>query len=462
MQQLLNLIKNTISGTEFDERLYAAGGFVRDTLLGKSSKDLDIVVDGGPTAGLEAAEFLARKLGVFKQGSNPVTFPTYGTAKLTVYIDKKPYDVEFVAPRKERYEPGSRKPSVSPGSLKDDVMRRDFTVNSLLQNISTGEVIDLSGRGLSDLENKIINTTGDADWIFSEDPLRILRAVRFALKYNFKLPLNIIRAIKKASPSLKNISKERIQDELGKILLLSTPSKAIRLFKITGILDEVLPELKPLVNLKQNAYHKDDAFYHTLEVLDNTPPELIRRLSALFHDIGKAATRTEKNGKIQFLGHANVSAEIAKEVLKRLKYPNEVIDKVAKISKYHMDLKSAGPDAETLSDKTLRKFIFRVSSELEPLLDVMHADNISHSEASSMPRQIAKIRERISGMNIEDILNTRSILDGNEIMALGAVGKQIAEIKERILTKVLENPEFTKKEAEQLAKNMIASAKQQR
>jgi putative nucleotidyltransferase with HDIG domain len=457
IDKAVEILRNTIKGTEWENRLFIAGGYPRDLLLGREPKDVDFVVDGGPEAGMDAATFIAKKLGVFKQDSNPVLFPTYGTAKLTMNVDGEPIDIEFVAPRTEKYEPGSRKPLVSPGTLDDDAHRRDFTVNALFKNLTTNEILDLTGRGLTDLKNKILQTTGNADWIFSEDPLRILRAVRFALKYDFRLPLDVIKAIKKASPDLANISAERIQDELKKILVLDKPSRAIRLFKMTGILKMILPELQELVGLKQNMYHKDDAFYHTLEVLDNTPAQFSRRLSALFHDIGKAATRTEKDGKVQFIGHANVGAEIAKKAMKRLKYPNDIIDMVADMTKYHMDLKSAGPEAELLKDSTLRKFVFRVADRLEPLLDVIHADNISHTPEYSMPKQIEIIRKKLANMDINSILNTKSILDGNEIKELGAVGKEIREIKDRILTKVLENPEFTRQQAVGLAKNMIDS-----
>lgn len=457
--QALDLIRDATVGTPYEGRLWMAGGYVRDELLGRDSKDVDFVVDGGPQSGLEAATFIARKLGVYREGSNPVVFPQYYTAKLTVQTGAGPMDIEFVAPRKEKYEPGSRKPEVASGSLEDDVMRRDFTVNSLLKNLHTGKVLDLSGRGIRDLRAGVLNTTGDADWIFGEDPLRILRAVRFAIKYDFRLPLAVIKSIKKNAHRLHDISTERINDEVSKILVLKKPSRAFELFRVTGILKEIMPELQDLVNLKQNAYHSKDAFKHTLDVLDASSPDLVRRLGALFHDIGKAATRTEKNGKIQFIGHAPVGADIARVVLRRLKYPNDVIDRVADIVKYHMDLKGAGADASQLRDSTLRKFIFRVSHNLEDLLDVMHADNISHSEAASMPEQIDRIRQKISQMDVEDILHTRSILDGNEIRELGATGPLIGLIKDRILEKVLENPSFTRDNAVQLAKNMIEARK---
>lgn len=456
-QEVLDIIRKATDGSPYEGKLYMAGGYVRDTLLGRDSKDVDFVVDGDARSGLDAAEYIAKKLGVFKQDSNPVIFPTYFTAKLTVPTPSGKIDVEFVAPRKEKYIPGSRKPEVAAGELRDDVMRRDFTVNSLLQNLHTGKILDMSGRGRHDLEKGILDTTGDPTVIFGEDPLRILRAVRFAIKYDFKLSKDMIKNIKQFAGDLKNISNERINDELSKILVLKKPSRAFKLFKITGILDVIMPELSQLVRLKQNAYHKKDAFGHTLDVLDASSPDLVKRLAALFHDIGKAATRTEKNGKIQFIGHADVGADIAKTVMRRLKYPTDLINKVSEIVRYHMDLKSAGPDASQIKDSTLRKFIFRVGHNLEDLLDVMHADNVSHSEAASMPDQIARIREKIQQMDVNDILKTQSILDGNEIKELGATGPLIAKIKDRILTKVLENPALTREAAIQMARNMIQS-----
>ena len=458
-QEVLDILRDATQGSEFEGKLYMAGGYVRDTLLGRDSKDVDLLIDGDAHSGLRAAEYIAKKLGVYKADSNPVVFPTYYTAKLTVPTLSGKIDVEFVAPRKEKYQPGSRKPEVTAGELLDDVMRRDFTVNSLLQNLHTGKILDLSGRGISDLKAGVLKPTGNPDVIFGEDPLRILRAVRFVIKYNFKLPISVIKYIKKHAGSLNNISKERINDELSKILVLNNPSKAFELFRITGILKIIMPELDQLVKLKQNAYHKKDAFGHTLDVLDASSPDLIRRLAALFHDIGKAATRTEKNGKIQFIGHAQVGAEIARNIMNRLKYPNDMISRVVDIVKYHMDLKSAGADASNLKDSTLRKFIFRVGHNLEDLLDVMHADNISHSEAASMPEQINAIRKKIQQMDVNDILRTQSILNGNEIRELGANGPLIGQIKDRILTKVLENPGLSRQDAVQIARNMITAAK---
>jgi putative nucleotidyltransferase with HDIG domain len=459
-EEAIKLIASVIRGSKYDNKVFIAGGYVRDNLLGLRSKDVDLVVDGhGIEGGIKVATFIAKKLGIYKKDSNPVIFPRFRTAKLTLKLESGDIDVEFVAPRKEKYEQGSRKPIVSVGTIEDDAFRRDFTINALFKNLTTGEIFDLTGRSIKDLNKKVIQTTGNPDWIFSEDPLRILRAIRFAFKYNFDLPLSVIRSIKKNAEKLKNISSERIQDELNKILVLEKPSKAIRMFRITGILKYTIPELEKLHKLQQNKFHKHDAFKHTLNVLDAVPTELILRLSALFHDIGKSITRTEKDGKIQFIGHASVGSKIAAEIMKRLKYSNSDIEKVQKLINYHMDLKSAGPEGDQISDKSLRKFIYRVSDMLEPALKLIHADNISHADAHSMPKQIDKIRKRIEKMDINSILNTKSILDGNEIASLGAKGPLIGKIKKRILEKAIENPSLSKKQAIELALNVIRSSK---
>lgn len=452
---LLDQIREVTKNTEFQGRLYLAGGYVRDKLLGRDSKDIDFLVTGGPSSGLEAAEFIARQLGVFRAGSNPVIFPTYYTAKLTIPTESGSQEVEFVAPRRETYTPGSRKPSVSSGTLEDDVTRRDFTINSLLENLHTGEILDVTGRGLKDLQTGVLNTTGDPGVIFGEDPLRILRAVRFAIKYQLKMPLYVIKAIKAHAESLNNISMERINSEISKILVLNQPSRAWELFRITGILKVILPELQSLVRLRQNAHHHRDAFGHTLDVLDASSPELVRRLAALFHDIGKASTRTEKNGKIQFIGHDKIGADIARTALIRLKYPRAVINRVHALVANHMDLKSAGPHATALKDSTLRAFIYRVGHNLEDILDLIHADNLSHAEGSAMPDQIKEIRKRLQGLDVNQILHTQSVLNGDEIRALGAEGALIGKIKDRILDKTVRNPNFSRQEALNLAQNLI-------
>lgn len=295
---VLEFIKNQIQNSKFEHNVYLAGGGVRDDLLGKDIKDIDLVVANVPDGGIEFANFITKKLGVYKENANPIIFPKFGTAKFNLRgvtykgQDLSDIDIECVMTRKEQYHTGSRNPDVEFGSLKDDVERRDFTVNSLLKDLSNNEIIDLTGKGRVDIQKGIIRTTLDPDIIFKEDALRMLRAIRFTVKYNWTLPLFMIRAIKNNAPLLETISKERIQDELNKMLITQKPDTAIRLLKITNLYKYIFPEIEGLFDLEQNKFHKHDVFMHSMEVLKNTPPDLINRIGGLFHDIGKAKTKT--------------------------------------------------------------------------------------------------------------------------------------------------------------------------
>ena len=453
----MTLLRETLRGSEFEHDVYLAGGAVRDGILNMPVKDLDFVVaNHGLTGGIDCAAFIAQKLGNFKQDSNPVIFPTYGTAKLVL---PNGMDVEFVAPRKEKYVSESRKPEVFEGTLYDDAVRRDFTMNALFTRLSDNQLLDLTGQGQVDLGNGVIRTTSDATWIFSEDPLRMIRAVRFAVKYGFDIPFSLLRAIKVNAYRLQVVSHERIQDELNKILVLDKPSRAIRLFLITGLLAEFAPEVQALVGVTQNAYHNRDAFGHTMDVLDAARPTKMVRLAALFHDIGKAQTRTEKDGKVHFIGHEMVGVGITREVMKRLKYSNDEVEAVTGMVRHHMELKPFKGDLSGMRDKNLRKFLFRVGvSQLEPTLDLIHADNLCHAPGHTMPHQVDLVRERLEGMDLSAIENTTSLLDGNELMAMGAQGRLIQQVKNRIVELMLEQPNFTKQAAVGVAKTLIANA----
>jgi len=245
----LDYLSKLVQSGPFKGKVYLAGGAPRDMILGSDPKDLDVVVKGDVNAGIDFANWATKKIGNYKIGSNPVVYPTYGTAKFTFKgvthqgHDLSDVDVEAVAPRKEKYTPGSRKPEVSGGELKDDVYRRDFTTNSLLHDLTTGEILDLTGMGKDDIKAGLIRTPLDPDIIFSDDPLRILRAVRFTAKYNWKLPMFMIRSIKKNASQLTNISKERIHDETNKMVLTDYPFKAFRLLQILGLMKYVFPSL---------------------------------------------------------------------------------------------------------------------------------------------------------------------------------------------------------------------------
>lgn len=461
---VLEYLQTLIAGTEFEGKVYLAGGAVRDELLGHGIKDIDFVVDL-PDGGIKFATWVCKKLGIYKPQANPTVFPKFGTAKFNLRkIKYKGYDlsgvdVECVMPRREKYVSGSRKPEVTDGNLLDDVERRDFTVNSLLKNLSNGEILDLTGQGRTDIQRGVVQTPLDPNVIFSDDPLRMLRAIRFATKYSWKLPLFMIRSIKENAPKLSLISAERIQSEINKMLLTNKPDVAIRLLQITNLSKYIFPELDKLKGQKQNNYHLWDTAKHTNYVLKNTPLKLITRLSALFHDIGKAETKEIIDGEIHFYTHEDVGADITRDILTRLKYPNEIIDAVCAAVKNHMRLKTAGDEGEIISDKALRKLQLELGDHLEHTLDVMHADNIAHKPEYNMPRQIPGIRSRIEQINLA--ANVKKVIlpiNGHDIMKeFGLtqkdgplIGKMLAAVKDAWL----ENPAISRDEAVDAARNI--------
>jgi len=471
-QSAVDFLSRLIFGTKWENNVHLAGGYVRDELLGLDPKDIDLVISNIPDGGIEfakwAVEAIKDYLGVNKS-FDPVIYPTYGTAmfKLRAYDnngevvgvvynghDLKNIDIECVMTRKEKYTDDSRNPDVEPGSLEDDVFRRDFTVNSLLKNLSNKEILDLTGMGRDDLQKGVIKTALDPEIIFKEDPLRMLRAIRFCVKYDWTLPFSMIKAIKNNAYRLEIISEERIMVELNKILISGKPSIGIRLLQLTGLSKFIFPELDRLIKLKQNKYHSKDAMDHTLDVLSKTPPDLITRLSALFHDIGKTDTIEVINDTIHFYNHEDVGAELAKNIMQRLKYPNNIIEPVVFSIKKHMKTKYMGDDPE-LSDKKIRKLQDEMGEHLEHVLDLIDADNKSHAAGYNLPNQVSRIRDKIKNLgNIKDL--PKLPVTGLDVMNILGIksGAEVGSVLKKLHDYWLENPHLTKAEAMELIKKI--------
>ena len=448
----LDYLKQLVKASPYEGIVYLAGGAVRDELMGIDAKDLDFVINM-QFGGIRFARWATREMGNYERGSNPVIYPEYGTAKFNLRgIEHNGFklddiDIECVMPRTEEYEEGSRKPKVDSGSLKDDVDRRDFTTNSLLKNLSTGEILDLTGQGKQDIKDGIVRTPLDPDVIFSEDPLRMLRAVRFTMKYDWDLPLFMIRSMKSNASKLKQISVERVQEELNKMLMTDSPDRAIKLLQVTGLSRYVFPELDRLIKLEQNKYHKEDAMEHTLSVVKGTPKKLTTRLMALFHDIGKEATKEVIGKEIHFYGHEKVGAEMTEKILRRLKYPNKIIDAVVKGVRNHMKLKHGGPDSFGATDKTLRKFKVNMGEHLEDILNLIHADNIAHEAGFDMPNQIEAIRKRLDTLDIPQG-KLKLPINGDDIRKKYKLrpGKIIGDLLAIVKDEYLENPKVNARE----------------
>jgi putative nucleotidyltransferase with HDIG domain len=461
-KQLVEFLRAQIKGTEWDGKVFAVGGFVRDLLLGKEPKDLDVVISVNQ-GGKLFTDWLGKKLGIYKEGSNPVIFPTFGTANLRLDgvvwngIDFSGENIDAVMFRKEQYhDPNSRKPVVQfTPHIEIDAQRRDITFNSLYLDIASGEILDPTGMGKEDLKNGIIRTAIDPTIIYTDDALRMFRAVRFAAQFNFKLSPEIFDGIKKNLHRLGNTSRERVAVELNKILTSKHPDYGFRLLRDTGLLAHIGPELQQMVGMTQNVHHKDDVFDHTLAVIMGTQPELLNRLIALFHDIGKVTTRAVTPKGVQFIGHEDAGPDIVERIMMSLKYPRVMIDAVKLGVRHHMKLKHGGPDAVKLSDKSLRKFKIALGEYLEQLLDVMHADNISHADASAMPKQLEAVRARLKAL---DIQVTKPVLpiNGNDLLALGIKpGPMVGKILNAVTEKWYENPNVSREEAMHIAKSIL-------
>lgn len=403
----LEFLSDLVKRGPFKNKVFLAGGAPRDMQLGKDPKDLDVVVKGGISAGIDFATWAAKEIGNYKEGSNPVIFPTYGTAKFTLQgvnykgHDLSDIDVEAVAPRKEKYTPGSRKPEVSGGELEDDVQRRDFTVNSLLHDLTTGETLDLTGMGKDDIKAGIVRTPLDPDVIFSDDPLRILRAVRFTAKYNWKLPMFMIRAIKKNAPQLVNISKERIHDETNKMLLTDYPFKAFRLLQILGLMKYVFPSLQGV-----------DLDY--MKSMKAMKPDLILRLIA---------------------AHSNTAPAKVQGEMTNLRYS---LDKIKLVVGTLKALPSFKEKANNLTDEYLRALAYTAPDIAPLLLDyaTVYVPNFPSEEIQNRYKQAAEAL-RVNPLPIS----------GDDLVALGMKpGPEFKTLLDKFKAMYVKNPPTPKEE----------------
>ncbi len=438
MEKILKIITDTIKGTLFENKTYIVGGYVRDHVMGKTSKDMDIVVEL-ENGGNELARFLYEK-GV---SSKPLFFTRFGTAIVGI----NNHQVEFVMTRKEEYQEHSRKPDVEVGSLKDDVYRRDFTINSLIMNIVTGEISDITGKGISDIENKIIRSTSDPEIIFGEDPLRMLRAVRFAVQLDFKIEQETETGIKENADKLEFISWERRRDELSKMLLSNQPSKAVQMLIDFVLMKNLIPEIYEIIDLENKKPDDLDVFTHTLKVLDAVQPQSNLRLAALLHDIAKKQVRIKTDTGFEFPDHEPQSALIAKAILKRLKFSNNLTRDVALLIRNHARLNYLGKDLELLNTKFIMKLVSELGNKLDLLLEFIHIDKNCHKTEYNKPDFIPEIKKRIDKIKNEFKERTMPVA-GKDIMDYFKMspGKKIGEILKMAENIWYEHPDWSKKE----------------
>jgi tRNA nucleotidyltransferase (CCA-adding enzyme) len=424
---------------------YVIGGFVRDMLLERGkAKDIDVVTIGD---GIQLAQAVADKL---DNVTKVQIFKTYGTAM----IKTNAVEIEFVGARKESYTEESRNPEVSKGTLEDDQNRRDFTINALaisLNKASYGELLD-PFNGIQDLKNKIIRTPLDPDITYSDDPLRMMRAIRFATQLNFRIEEKSLEAISNNKDRIKIISKERIVVELNKILSSPKPSIGFKLLESTGLLAYILPELIALKGVEdiQGQSHKDN-FYHSLEVVDNiakTTDDVWLRWAALLHDIGKAPTkRFDKKVGWTFHGHEFLGGKMVFKLFKRLKLPlNEKMKFVQKI--VQMSSRPIVIAEENTTDSAVRRLVYDAGEDMESLMKLCEADITTknaqrfrryHNNFKRVRDKIIEVEARDSVRNFEPPISGELIMKTFNLKPCREIGLIKDAIKDGILDGLIPN-----------------------
>lgn len=410
---IFTLISETAD--ELGVECYVVGGYVRDIFLNRPSKDIDVVVVG---SGIETAKALGRKLG---RSACVSVFKNFGTAQVKYHHT----EVEFVGARKESYSHDSRKPVVETGTLEDDQNRRDFTINALavcMNRSHFGELVDPFG-GLDDLREGIIRTPLDPDITFSDDPLRMMRCIRFATQLNFYIEEETFDALERNRERIGIISKERIADELNKILLSPVPSKGFVDLDRCGLLELIFPELYALqgVETRNGKKHKDN-FFHTLEVVDNISrltDNLWLRWAALLHDIGKPRSkRWEPRAGWTFHNHDFIGKKMIPDIFRRMKLPmNEKMKYVQKLVGLHMRPIVIADDEVT--DSAVRRLLFEAGDDIDDLMTLCEADITSKNEVRKKQflDNFRLVRRKLKDLEEKDrIRNFQPPVDGDEIM----------------------------------------------
>lgn len=415
--------------SQLDCRAWVVGGAVRDRLLGRPQPtgrfhaDLDVVVEGG------RGPALARRFAELAGAPPPVVFERFGTAHVTT--DEA--EVEFASARRESYAPDSRKPEVEQATLEEDLRRRDFTINTLTMDLE-GRIEDRLGTGLRDLEARLLRTPTDPRETFADDPLRMLRGVRFGAQLGFELASELVPAMAELRDRLRPpvVSVERITDELTKMLVSPRPGWALEKLQEATLLEIVLPELAACAGVVQGRWHTHDVLGHTLGVVDGTPADIVTRLGAVFHDVGKPATAGSDGS---FHGHERVSAEMTRTAMLRLRFPLALTSRVERLVSLHMRAVFYDP---TWTDGAVRRLVVAAGDDIWRLVDLARAD----LGASAFPEKglADELGARVRAVLTEAPSRMTLPVSGEDVMAALSLapGKRVGAVKKRLQELVLE------------------------
>lgn len=444
---------------QLNQPVFVIGGFVRDQILKRETKDIDIVTLG---SGINLAKKISKEL----DSSSVKIFKNFGTAMILV----DDVEIQFVGARKESYKSDSRNPIVENGTIEEDQNRRDFTVNALaisLNKNSFGEFID-PFNGLIDLKNKVLKTPLDPDITFSDDPLRMMRAIRFCSQLNFKIEDITLAAINKNINRIKIVAQERITEEINKIILSNQPSVGFKLLEKTGLLKIIFPEFQLLkgVDIKDGKGHKDN-FYHTLQVLDNILPyskdNIWLRWSALLHDIAKPNTkRFNPNQGWTFHGHEDKGARMVPSIFRRLKLPlDNKMKYVQKLVLLH--LRPISLTNDSITDSALRRLLFDAGEDLDDLMNLCKSDITSKNKEKKNKylKRFETVKEKLVDLEDRDkIKNWQPPIDGKEIMSTFKLKpcKEVGLLKEFIKNAILDGE--IKNDYQEAKKFMLTKAKE--
>jgi poly(A) polymerase len=420
-----------------DRQLFLVGGCLRDQLLGREISDLDLTTDARPDEIQERVGQWADSLWLLGE--------KFGT----VALEKEGMKAEITTFRSERYDGVSRKPEVSFGTdVRADLSRRDFTINAMARNLHAEELLD-PFHGRRDLEARLIRFVGEPEERIHEDPLRMLRAVRFCAQLGFELDPTAAAAIARAADELRRISWERIRDELDAILLAPDPREPLRLLIDLGLAGHVLPELTGFHLPEPARYQMKDVLDHTLDTVSFVPPEKALRYAALLHDIAKPETFSSDETGVHFHGHERIGAERAREMLIRLRQPSALIDRVELLVRHHLRVPFYRPQ---WSDGAVRRLILDLGDQLDPAIGLADADVRASDPAdySGFKERLAEFRKRVEEVGeAAELARMRPLLDGNAVMDLLGLepGPRVGEVLDFLLDQQIEGSISTREEA---------------